>query len=365
MNENHDDKGRFAEGAGQKRPATRGPMVDAQRTGDKLVRADGQAIPPHIKASMVPPGWSEVQISTDPRADVLVTARDSKGRGKTVYAESYTDETSANKFARTQEGLSERDNLKAQNQANRESKDPETRNNADATWLMQEQGTRPGSEADSKGVSRLYGKSVDESNVVHLPSKSGEDQTALKFGSDVIPIRDKGTAGEINRRVASGESLEDSSYWLKSHGATTLEGRHVVQDADGGARLQFVGKEGVWHDHKIQDSKLGKMLLQRKEEAGDKGSLFRTSYESVASYAKDLDHGRFSPKDWRTQMASSKAIEHVNATPAPKNEKEYKAKVMDVAKKVSSVLGNRPAQALESYIDPAIFAGWRAHAKFS
>lgn len=37
---------------------------------------------------------------------------------------------------------------------------------------------------------------------------------------------------------------------------------------------------------------------------------------------------------------------------------EYKSLVKRVAEKVSNVLGNRPIQALESYINPVVFASW-------
>jgi DNA topoisomerase IB len=41
------------------------------------------------------------------------------------------------------------------------------------------------------------------------------------------------------------------------------------------------------------------------------------------------------------------------------NEKQFKESVKKVAVVVSGVLGNRPAQAVESYIDPTVWAAWR------
>jgi DNA topoisomerase-1 len=281
--------------------AVRGHMGPATRIGvgkeAKVVMADGRAAPAHIKPSMVPPQWTDVTVAIDPKADLLVTGRDAKGRPKAVYSDAFHMKMAAIKFARVQEGMAKAKDMYAQNQANRS--DPAHRENADCVWLMQEQATRPGS--------------------------------------------DKNTGAEA-----------------KAYGATTLEGRHVVRAKDG-VRLQFIGKEGVYHDHLIRNPALAKMLTDRAKAAGPNGRLFDTDYASVAKYTKEkLDGGAFTPKDFRTMKATQLAIDAVNAALKPTTEKEYKAAVKEVAEKVSGVLGNRPKQALESYIAPEVFSGWRS-----
>lgn len=281
--------------------ATRGEMTGAKREGKgkdaKVILASGKAAPAHIKPSMIPPQWTDVQVSLDPTADLQVTGRDSKGRPKAVYRDEFHMRTAAVKFARVQEGLTKAKEMYAENQANR--KDAALRDNADCVWLMQEQATRPGS--------------------------------------------DKDTGGKV-----------------KAYGATTLEGRHVVQTKEG-VRLQFIGKEGVAHDHLIRNPELAKMLVDRAKKSGKDGKLFETDYNKVSAYTKNkLDGGKFTPKDFRTMKATQLAIDAVNSATPPKTEKEYKAAVKEVAVKVSSVLGNRPQQALESYIAPECFSGWRA-----
>lgn len=292
-----------SKGAAKKEKAVKGEMKGARREGAgkdaRVVLSDGSAAPAHIKAGMVPPAWTDVKVGTDPHADVLVTGKDAKGRPKTVYADKFHMKNAANKFARTREGLLEREHLAHQNQENRNSSDPATREAADCTFLMQEQGTRPGSDSDTGGK-------------------------------------------------------------VKAYGATTLRAEHVIENADGSVNLKFIGKEGVSHDHKIGNPELASMLVERAKTAGQRGGkLFDTNYDKVVSYAKTLDHGRFTPKDFRTIKANSMAVELVGKS-APKNMKEYKSAVMGVAKTVSAKLGNRPAQALESYIDPTVFSGWKA-----
>jgi DNA topoisomerase-1 len=154
-------------------------------------------------------------------------------------------------------------------------------------------------------------------------------------------------------------SDRDTKANVKAYGATTLEARHVVETKEG-VRLQFIGKEGIWHDHLIRDKELGKMLLDRKnaaKSANDK--LFNTTYDDVHRFTVQRDGGKFTPKDFRTSAATSLAVETVQANPQPaKDEKEYKARMKEVAVKVSSLLGNKPAQALKSYIAPFVFAPW-------
>ena len=284
-----------------KAPAVKGEMSGAKRVGkgkeSKVVLADGSDAPPHIKPSMVPPNWTDVKVGLDPSADVLVTGRDKAGRPKTVYADSFHARNAAVKFDRTQEMLKKAKALHEQNQNNR--KDPKLREHADCTWLMMEQATRPGSDQDTKAK-------------------------------------------------------------VKAFGATTLLGEHVVEAPDG-VRLQFVGKEGVHHDHLIRNPELAAMLLDRKRTAEKRGGkLFNTDYDKVREYARQLDGGRFSPKDFRTKRANELAIAEISKHPEPpKSDKEYKARVNAVAKAVSQVLGNKPAQCLESYLDPIIFSGWK------
>ena len=347
-----------------KRPAIpKGPSVSAKREGKgkdaKIVMSDGSEPPAHITPGMIPPAWENVQVFTDPDSEIwakgTMTGKNGKIAGKTVYKPSYESEMAAAKFTRINVMKSEIKEIDAKIQADRAN--PKTKDAADAALLMREQATRPGSEADTKGMAKHYGKPVTADDVVvTAPKGKGASKVALKIGDETIPVKDQGTADEIQRRIAAGESLEDSSYWLKSHGATTLEGRHVVESPDG-VRLQFVGKEGVWHDHLVENPETAKMLLERKNAAGDKGKLLGVIDTKVSEYVKTLDHGRLSPKDLRTNKANEIAAAEVQKFEGPpKDEAEAKARKIQVATAVSQKLGNRPQQCIDSYIDPAVWS---------
>ncbi len=285
--------------------AVRGEMHEASRIGKgkeaKIVFADGKDAPPHIKPSMVPPNWTDVKISPHADADVLVTARDKAGRIKTVYSDNYAMKQQAAKFARIREMMDEEPIIHAKIQEDLRSPDKATREAAACAFLIEQQATRPGSDKDTKAKAKAYG-------------------------------------------------------------ATTLRAEHVVEAADG-VRLQFIGKEGVAHDHLVRDPVLAKELLERKRTAEERdGKLFNTNDSKLRSYTDTLDHGRFGPKDFRTLKATRLAIAAMQGVDPPKTMKDYKAKVKSVAEKVSHVLGNRPQQALESYISPTVFSSWKVEA---
>lgn len=351
--EPRDEEGKWTTGG----KATRGPMADARRVGEgkdaRVVLADGSPAPAHITPAMVGQDWTEVKVAIDGTKDVLVTARDSKGRAKTVYSDRFHGQQAAIKFARTREGLVEAANMRMENQANRGGAN---KNEADCCWLMMVQGTRPGSESDNKGNSHLFGYRIDKKDV-KIEHEGKKTTVKLTIDGEDVEIKDKKAKAELRRRVEQGLPLHDSTYWLKSHGATTLEGRHVVEK-DGGVYVEFMGKESVWHSHRIRDEALGAMLMARKRAAGDRGLLFATNAAKVGKYARTLDGGKFTPKDFRTQLATGMAAEAIAGMPMPANEKARKAAIKDVGARVSHVLGNEPSQALSTYIAPEVFSVW-------
>jgi hypothetical protein len=153
-------------------------------------------------------------------------------------------------------------------------------------------------------------------------------------------------------------SDKDMHSKVKAYGATTLEGRHIIEE-NGDVFLRYVGKKGVNLDIPIPDKDIAKMLLDRKKKVGDSGRVFDTNAEKVLDHSHSLDGGEFKTKDFRTYVGTSTAIALVKKESPPTNFKEYKKKVMDIAKRVSQRLGNTPVVALQSYVDPRVFSEWR------
>jgi len=154
-------------------------------------------------------------------------------------------------------------------------------------------------------------------------------------------------------------SDRDTKAEKQAFGATTLEGRHVDVDSQGNVTLKFTGKKGVQREVKIEDKNLAEELAERKKTAGSNDRLFDTSASKLRDYVKTLDGGRFKPKDMRTRLGTEIASDIIASQDAPGNGKAYKRKVREVAKQVAERLGNTPAVALQSYIDPTVFSKWR------
>lgn len=266
----------------------------------KEAETEREKWPAHIQDLKIPPAWTSVRYAEDPKADLLAMGKDSKGRDQYVYSKAFQDSQAALKFDRVAALADEIKGIDKQLAKDRASGDDVKREHADVATLIRTMGIRPGSEDDTKAKTKAYG-------------------------------------------------------------ATTLEGRHVRVDSAGNVGLNFVGKKGVQIDLPVDDKKVAAMLASRKMQAGDDKQLFpRVSSGSLLDYIHgNLDHGGFKSKDFRTYLGTSTAQAMVSSMKEPTSQKEYVKAVKDVAKAVSEKLGNTPTVALNSYIAPQVFSGWK------
>ena len=279
-----------------------GPLDKNGNPTTKRVQSDGSPLPAHIEKLKLPPGWSDVKYSNDPKADLLAQGKDAKGRVQSVYSKAFSATNAAAKFERINELLKQHSGIQAQNERDRQSADPKLKDSADCSWLIMEMGIRPGSDDDT-----------------------GADK--------------------------------------KAYGATNLKGEHVVAEGED-AYLRFTGKKGVSLNLKVSNPDIAHMLKERSAAAGSEGALFpETDNKKLLDYTHTLGDGSFKTKDFRTRLATDTAYKEVSAIPAPKNQKEYKEAVKKVAVKVSSLLGNTPTIALQSYINPVVFSSWNMGAE--
>ena len=177
-----------------------------------------------------------------------------------------------------------------------------------------------------------------ESNLKSSDPKTRENAAALKL------------IYHTGLRPGGGES--------DNYGATTLEGRHVVINGKK-ATLNFVGKSNKKNSIPVDDPSTVMMLLERKEAAGKTGKIFNTNESSLSEYTHTLGGGGFKTKDMRTLVGTKEAIAVVSKMAVPKGEAAYKKAVKEVATLVAKKLGNTPTVALQSYINPIVFAHWR------
>ena len=306
-----DEDGKFTEGSGNgKKQDTKIHLKEAKTreiegaNGKKTIErlsATGEPLPSHIQKLKIPPAWTDVKYSDDPDAPLQAIGKDAKGREQRVYSLRFAQANASAKFARIHELMDKFEDIVKQNNEARSAKNAKLKDSADCLLLIMKMGVRPGSDSDTGAKEKAYG-------------------------------------------------------------ATTLEGKHVVE-TEGGVSLQFIGKKSVRLNLPVRDKELATMLLERSRNAGADGKLFpATSDKALLDHVHSLDGGGFKSKDFRTHVGTTTAYRLVNEMEAPKNETEYKKRVMDVAKAVSKELGNTPIMALQAYISPTVFSQWRMDA---
>lgn len=268
--------------------------------GTTLTRApkERDELPSHIQRLRIPPAWQDVHFNEDPKGDLLVVGRDAKGRLQYVYSERYAKKQAHAKFERIREMEKKYRAIAKENLRNETSSDPRTAEHAQVTSVIMATGIRPGSTADTRAEKQAYG-------------------------------------------------------------ATTLEGRHVRVDGRE-VTLRFTGKSGVELTIPIADRHIAGILRRRSQSAGRNGRLFPSvSQGTLSDYVSSLDGGGFKTKDFRTALGTMTAKDLIGSMPKPGSPSAYKRAVRAIGRAVSARLGNTPTVALQSYIDPTVFGGWR------
>ncbi len=159
-------------------------------------------------------------------------------------------------------------------------------------------------------------------------------------------------------RIGSDVYAEDNG----SYGVTTLLVRHVLVHEDT-IKLDFPGKSGLQWDVEVKDPDLAAWLaMARGKQADDPAIGYRNDDGSwsglAASELNDFIHGLcgqdFSAKDFRTwQGTVAAAVELARYNGKPGITARRKA-VVAAIKAVAERLGNTPAIARSSYVDPRL-----------
>jgi DNA topoisomerase-1 len=150
----------------------------------------------------------------------------------------------------------------------------------------------------------------------------------------------------------------------QSYGITTLRSKHASISTTK-VTFDFIGKSGKQHVKTIKDPKIARIVKQLDELPGQElfrykdetGTMHDITSADVNAYIKEHMGDAFTAKDFRTwggtMLATSAALAQKydeNASPTAKKKAAQK-----IVKKVSKRLGNTPAIAKGSYIDPRVF----------
>ena len=160
---------------------------------------------------------------------------------------------------------------------------------------------------------------------------------------------------------------EDYASENDSYGLATLRKEHVTV-ADGGdpvIRFDFPSKSGRRTVRSIVDAQIHPVVLRLKRRRGGGPELLAyrrgrawadVRTEDVNEFVKAISGGDFSAKDFRTWNATVlAAVALAVSGAAARSKTARKRAVVRAVKEVAHYLGNTPAVARASYIDPRLF----------
>ncbi len=254
----------------------------------------------YMRSLGIPPAWQQVKIAVNKRAKILATGIDKAGRMQYRYHPKFRERQERAKFERT---------LRF----------------AKALPHM-----RQVVDEDLKRTRLDYRKVM--ATIVSIM-----DRTYIRVGNDTY-------------------AKENQSY-----GLTTLRSKHT--DVRGSmVTFTFTGKSGKHHIKRIGDRTLARIIRQLDNLPGyevfkyydESGQMRDVKSNDVNAYIKEAMGEEFSAKDFRTWAGTLTASAELAVAERCESERERKKAVTACVKKVARKLGNTPAIARSSYIDPRI-----------
>ena len=287
-----------------------GPGIARLRRGRGFayVEADGtrvtdEATIDRIRALAIPPAWREVWICRDPRGHIQATGIDAAGRKQYRYHDDWRRRRDQAKF------------------------------DAMVAFAHALPALRRRVARDLAGSAEL-----DEARVLACAARL-LDVGLFRIGG------------------------EDYAAQNETYGLTTLRKAHVRVERDG-LLFDFPAKHGVRRVQRVEDADVRPVIaaLKRRRGGGEELLAFRRAgrwvdvkAEDVNAYLKEAAEGDFSAKDFRTWNATALcavalAVRVHQASSRASRRRLVKAAIDEVA----TFLGNTPAVARGSYVDPRV-----------
>lgn len=256
----------------------------------------------YFKSLVIPPAWTEVEISKSKRADILVTGRDDKDRKQYIYNPKFREKKEKEKFDRIVQFADQLEHMRrVTGQHMRKRNFPKEKVLACMVRLLEAAYFRPGSDR--------YAKENNSYGLTTLRSKH------LDIDGDTIHFNYTGKSGKEQNREIVDKKL-----------AKIIQG---IDDLPGYEIFKFIDEDGLKHDVKS---------------------------EHLNEYIREVMGDEYSAKDFRTwagTVIAAIALDEIGA-PKEKDQKTLDKNIREAVVKVSERLGNTPAIARSSYIDPRV-----------
>jgi DNA topoisomerase I len=285
-------------------------------------RIDDAEVLQRIGELAIPPAWREVWICMDPRGHLQATGMDAAGRKQYLYHEQWRAHRDRQKF----------DSMIAFGQAL-----PRLRRRVarDLHAAAKRKSTSPGSDLSRERVLACSVRLLDLG--------------FFRIGSDDYAERNE------------------------SFGLTTMLRKHVAVEGDE-LVFDFPAKSGQRRVQAIADADALEVVAElKRRRAGTQLLAYREDghwaelhADEVNDYIKGCSGGEFTAKDFRTWNATVLAAVALAADDGPaKSGAARERRVRAAIKTVSAYLGNTPAVARASYVDPRVIDRFHAGATIS
>jgi DNA topoisomerase IB len=151
-----------------------------------------------------------------------------------------------------------------------------------------------------------------------------------------------------------------------TYGLATIRREHVTCTRDGQLMFEYIGKSAKHREHAVVDASVYAVVRSLKRRRAGEGRDELLAYRSgnrwhdvsaadINDYLREVSDGDFTAKDFRTWHATVlAAVGLAVSVPAAESESARKRAVARVVREVADYLGNTPAVARASYIDPRI-----------
>jgi DNA topoisomerase IB len=191
---------------------------------------------------------------------------------------------------------------------------------------------------------------------------SGEGMTRDRVLAAAVRLLDRGFL-----RIGGESYAEDN----ETYGLATMLKEHVTVTREHAINFDFPGKSGVRHVRYVVDEPVAEIIreLKRRRGGGDDLLAYRNERgrwcdvrsPDIRDYVKATAGDEYTAKDFRTWAGTVLAAVTLAATePERRKVKSANKRMISYAvNQVAHFLGNTPAVARSSYIDPRIFDRFR------
>jgi DNA topoisomerase-1 len=151
----------------------------------------------------------------------------------------------------------------------------------------------------------------------------------------------------------------------KSFGLTTLRNRHVRIDGSD-VEFRFRGKSGVWHQVKVHDRRLARIIQRSRDLPGqelfeyvdDEGETRTVDSSDVNDYLRQVTGEDYTAKDFRTWAGTVLAAVALREFEQFDSQTQAKKNVAQAIQSVAEKLRNTPSVCRKCYVHPAILEAY-------